>query len=105
MFVTFLGGDVRADHVLGLVKRLLGTADTLAQVLAARPPGLHLRFSVPRQLGQAARVTTTVVVRQASIAGVSVGRYGGCCHRVFLNAGVNLANAFEGITNTFTEVY
>ena len=85
-------GDVHADHVLGFVERVLHIAVALAQVLAARPSRLDLGDTVARQLRQAARVAAAYV-RQPSVVSVRADRYGGLDRRVFLHAGVNLADA------------
>ena len=64
-------GDVYADHVLGGIELELQTKVPFAQVLAARPPRLGHSVAVTRQLWQSASVTTTGIVRSASVVSVS----------------------------------
>lgn len=88
-------GDVHADHVLGGVELELHVTVPAAQALAARPPRLGHGAAVTRQFRQAARVTAAVVVRGASVVGVSADGYGGLDRGVFLRAGVYLAYAVD----------
>lgn len=91
--IALVEGDVHANHILGLVEGVLHIAVAFPEALAARPPRLRENTAVSHQVRQAARVTATVVTRQACVVGVCADGHGGFDGGVFLHAGVDLADA------------